>query len=99
MNNKVIKKLASISSTVSSTVGVPNSLGPAELLMHYGTDEQKAHYLPRLADGREVPCFALTGPFAVSDATSIPDYGIVCMGDWNGAKVLGIRLTLNKRYI
>jgi acyl-CoA dehydrogenase len=99
MNHKVIQKLASISSTVSSTVGVPNSLGPAELLMHYGTDEQKAHYLPRLADGREVPCFALTGPFAGSDATSIPDYGIVCMGEWNGGNVLGIRLTLDKRYI
>ncbi|HET8765201.1 MAG TPA: acyl-CoA dehydrogenase [Rhodanobacter sp.] len=99
MNHKVIQKLASISSVVSSTVGVPNSLGPAELLMHYGTDEQKAHYLPRLADGREVPCFALTGPFAGSDATSIPDYGIVAMGEWGGAQVLGIRLTLNKRYI
>ncbi|MBW8823102.1 MAG: acyl-CoA dehydrogenase [Xanthomonadales bacterium] len=99
MNHKVIQKLASISTVVSSTVGVPNSLGPAELLMHYGTDEQKAHYLPRLADGREVPCFALTGPFAGSDATSIPDYGIVCSGEWNGAKVLGVRLTLNKRYI
>jgi acyl-CoA dehydrogenase len=99
MNHKVIQKLASISSTVSSTVGVPNSLGPAELLMHYGTDEQKQAYLPRLADGREVPCFALTGPFAGSDATSIPDYGIVCQGEWNGARVLGIRLTLNKRYI
>jgi hypothetical protein len=58
MNHKVIQKLASISSVVSSTVGVPNSLGPAELLMHYGTEEQKQHYLPRLADGREVPCFA-----------------------------------------
>ncbi|HVR81105.1 MAG TPA: acyl-CoA dehydrogenase [Luteimonas sp.] len=99
MNHKVIQKLSSISSTVSTTVGVPNSLGPAELLMHYGTQEQKQHYLPRLADGREVPCFALTGPFAGSDATSIPDYGIVAMGDWNGAHVLGIRLTLNKRYI
>ena len=99
MNHKVIQKLASISSVVSSTVGVPNSLGPAELLMHYGTEEQKRHYLPRLADGREVPCFALTGPFAGSDATSIPDYGIVCMGEWNGAQVLGIKLTLNKRYI
>ena len=99
MNHKVIQKLASISSVVSSTVGVPNSLGPAELLMHYGTEEQKQQYLPRLADGREVPCFALTGPFAGSDATSIPDYGIVCMGEWNGIKVLGIRLTLNKRYI
>ncbi len=99
MNHKVIQKLASISSVVSSTVGVPNSLGPAELLMHYGTEDQKQQYLPRLADGREVPCFALTGPFAGSDATSIPDYGIVCEGEWNGAKVLGIRLTLNKRYI
>nr|MBP9535040.1 acyl-CoA dehydrogenase [Pseudoxanthomonas sp.] len=98
-HHKVIQKLASVSSVVSSTVGVPNSLGPAELLMHYGTEEQKRHYLPRLADGREVPCFALTGPFAGSDATSIPDYGIVCMGEWNGAQVLGIRLTLNKRYI
>ena len=99
MNHKVIQKLASVSAVVSSTVGVPNSLGPAELLMHYGTAEQKQAYLPRLADGREVPCFALTGPFAGSDATSIPDYGIVCMGEWNGASVLGIRLTLNKRYI
>ena len=99
MNHKVIQKLSSISSTVSTTVGVPNSLGPAELLMHYGTDEQKQYYLPRLADGREVPCFALTGPFAGSDATSIPDYGIVGMGEWNGAQVLGIRLTLDKRYI
>jgi acyl-CoA dehydrogenase len=99
MNHKVIQKLASISTVVSSTAGVPNSLGPAELLMHYGTDEQKQLYLPRLADGRDVPCFALTGPFAGSDATSIPDFGIVCMGEWNGIKVLGIRLTLNKRYI
>ena len=99
MNHKVIQKLASMSSVVSSTVGVPNSLGPAELLMHYGTEEQKRHYLPRLADGREIPCFALTGPFAGSDATSIPDYGIVCKGQWQGQEVLGIRLTLNKRYI
>lgn len=98
-NHKVIQKLASISSVVSSTVGVPNSLGPAELLMHYGTAEQKDHYLPRLADGREVPCFGLTGPWAGSDATSIPDYGIVTMGDWNGARVVGVKLTFDKRYI
>lgn len=98
-NHKVIQKLASVSSVVSSTVGVPNSLGPAELLMHYGTQEQKDHYLPRLADGREVPCFALTGPWAGSDATSIPDFGIVCMGDWNGANVVGVKLTFDKRYI
>ncbi|RPE80949.1 acyl-CoA dehydrogenase [Vulcaniibacterium tengchongense] len=98
-NHKVIQKLASVSSVVSSTVGVPNSLGPAELLMHYGTQEQKDHYLPRLADGREIPCFGLTGPWAGSDATSIPDYGIVCMGEWNGARVVGVRLTFEKRYI
>ncbi|MDQ3617576.1 MAG: acyl-CoA dehydrogenase [Pseudomonadota bacterium] len=98
-NHKVIQKLASVSSVVSSTVGVPNSLGPAELLLHYGTQEQKDHYLPRLADGREVPCFALTGPWAGSDATSIPDFGIVCMGDWNGANVVGLKLTFDKRYI
>jgi acyl-CoA dehydrogenase len=98
-HSRVIAKLASISSTLSSTVGVPNSLGPAELLLHYGTDEQKNHYLPRLADGREIPCFALTGPNAGSDATSLPDYGIVCEGEWNGAKVVGVRLTFDKRYI
>jgi acyl-CoA dehydrogenase len=98
-HHRVIQKIASISTVVSSTVGVPNSLGPAELLVHYGTDEQKQHYLPRLADGREVPCFALTGPFAGSDATSIPDYGIVCKGEWGGAQVVGLKLTFDKRYI
>ena len=98
-HHKVIQKLASVSSVVSSTVGVPNSLGPGELLNHYGTQEQKDYYLPRLAIGQEVPCFGLTGPFAGSDATSIPDFGIVCKGEWNGANVLGIRLTFDKRYI
>ncbi len=98
-HHKVIQKLASVSSVVSSTVGVPNSLGPGELLMHYGTKAQKDHYLPRLADGRDVPCFALTGPFAGSDATSIPDFGIVCKGEWEGAQVLGVKLTFDKRYI
>jgi acyl-CoA dehydrogenase len=98
-HSRVIMKLASVSATLSSTVGVPNSLGPGELLAHYGTDEQKSHYLPRLADGREIPCFGLTGPTAGSDATSIPDYGIVTMGDWNGARVLGVRLNFEKRYI
>jgi acyl-CoA dehydrogenase len=98
-HHKVIQKLASVSSVVSSTVGVPNSLGPGELLVHYGTQEQKDHYLPRLAAGQEVPCFGLTGPFAGSDATSIPDYGIVCKGEWNGANVLGVKLTFDKRYI
>ena len=98
-HSRVIAKLASISSVLSSTVGVPNSLGPAELLLHYGTDEQKNHYLPRLAVGKEIPCFALTGPTAGSDATSIPDHGIVCEGEWNGAKVLGVKLSFDKRYI
>jgi len=96
---RVIMKLASVSATLSSTVGVPNSLGPGELLLHYGTKEQKDHYLPRLADGREVPCFGLTGPTAGSDATSIPDFGIVCKGEWEGANVLGVRLNFEKRYI
>lgn len=98
-HSAVLQKLASISATVASTVAVPNSLGPAELLLHYGTDAQKDHYLPRLADGREIPCFALTGPFAGSDATSIPDFGIVCKGRWKGEEVLGVRLAFDKRYI
>ncbi|MFN6885270.1 acyl-CoA dehydrogenase family protein, partial [Proteus mirabilis] len=79
--------------------GVPNSLGPGELLQHYGTDEQKKRYLPGLAKGDEIPCFALTSPEAGSDAGAIPDSGVVCMGEWQGEQVLGIRLTWNKRYI
>lgn len=98
-HSAVLQKLSSISPTVSSTVAVPNSLGPAELLLHYGTDEQKNHYLPRLADGREIPCFGLTNPWAGSDATSIPDYGVVCKQMVDGKEVLGIRLTFEKRYI
>ncbi len=85
--------------TAASTVAVPNSLGPAELLLHYGTEEQKNHYLPRLADGREIPCFALTSPFAGSDAGAIPDKGIVCKGKWEGKEVIGMKLTWDKRYI
>ena len=98
-HSAVLQKIASMSATVSSTVAVPNSLGPAELLLHYGTEDQKNHYLPRLADGRDVPCFALTGPYAGSDATSLQDYGIVCKGEWEGGNVLGVRLTFDKRYI
>ena len=82
-----------------STVAVPNSLGPAELLVHYGTDKQKAHYLPRLAKGEETPCFALTSPLAGSDASAIPDTGIVCRQTFGSNKVLGIRLNWDKRYI
>jgi acyl-CoA dehydrogenase len=96
---RVLQKAASTSATLSSTIAVPNSLGPAELLLHYGTEQQKNHYLPRLAKGEEIPCFALTNPNAGSDATSIPDFGIVCRGQWNGEEVTGIRLTFDKRYI
>jgi acyl-CoA dehydrogenase len=95
----VLVKLASRSATVSSTVAVPNSLGPAELLLHYGTEEQKNHYLPRLARGEDVPCFALTAPRAGSDAASIPDTGVVCRGTYEGREVVGVRLNFSKRYI
>ncbi|GLT17270.1 acyl-CoA dehydrogenase [Vibrio zhanjiangensis] len=95
----VLQKLTGVSSVLSSTVGVPNSLGPGELLQHYGTKEQKEYYLPRLAEGKEIPCFALTSPEAGSDAGSIPDFGIVCKGEWEGKQVIGMRLTWNKRYI
>lgn len=98
-NAMVIAKLASRSATVSSTVGVPNSLGPAELLLHYGTDEQKQRYLPGLASGDEIPCFALTSPQAGSDAAAIIDSGVVCKGEWEGEEIVGIRLNWNKRYI
>ena len=99
-HSQVVMKVATRSPSVAVTVMVPNSLGPGELLHHYGTDEQKNYYLPRLASGQEIPCFALTGPTAGSDATSIPDEGIVCHGEYNGNKVLGIKLrNINKRYI
>ena len=97
--SRVLQKLSSVSSVLSTTVGVPNSLGPGELLQHYGTQEQKNHYLPRLAVGDDIPCFALTGPEAGSDAGSLPDSGIVCKGQWNGEEILGMRLTFDKRYI
>jgi acyl-CoA dehydrogenase len=95
----VLIKIASRSATASSTIAVPNSLGPAELLLHYGTEAQKNHYLPRLARGDDVPCFALTGPRAGSDAASIPDTGIICKGQWQDRETLGIRLNFSKRYI
>jgi acyl-CoA dehydrogenase len=95
----VLVKIYGRSITAATTISVPNSLGPGELLLKYGTEEQKNYYLPRLADGREIPCFALTGPNAGSDAASIPDKGIVCYQEVNGEKVLGIRLNWDKRYI
>lgn len=98
-HSAVVMKLSTRSTTAAVTVMVPNSLGPAELLLHYGTEAQKNHYLPRLARGEEVPCFALTGPEAGSDASSIPDTGIVCRGEFDGKETLGIRLNWEKRYI
>jgi acyl-CoA dehydrogenase len=95
----VLVKIASRSGTASSTIAVPNSLGPAELLLHYGTEAQKDHFLPRLARGEEVPCFALTGPRAGSDAASLPDTGVICRGLWQGTEIIGIRLNFSKRYI
>ncbi|HXU63157.1 MAG TPA: acyl-CoA dehydrogenase [Polyangia bacterium] len=98
-HSAVVVKLSSRSLTAAVTVMVPNSLGPAELLLHYGTDEQKRHYLPRLASADEIPCFALTGPEAGSDAASTASEGVVCRGTWQGREVLGIRLNWRKRYI
>ena len=98
-HSQVVTKLSTRSSALSVSVMVPNSLGPAELLLHYGTEEQKNHYLPRLAKGIEVPAFALTSPWAGSDAASIPDNGIICKGMWQGKEVLGMRVSWDKRYI
>jgi acyl-CoA dehydrogenase len=98
-HSEILLRLASRSTTVSSIVTVPNSLGPGELLLHYGTESQKNYYLPRLARGEETPCFALTAPLAGSDAGAIPDVGIVCRGSFNGEEVIGLKLTWNKRYI
>ena len=98
-HSQVVTKLSTRSSALSVSVMVPNSLGPAELLLHYGTEAQKNHYLPRLARGIEIPAFALTSPWAGSDAASIPDAGIVCKGRWQGKEVLGMRVTWDKRYI
>ena len=98
-HSQVVTKLSTRCSAAAVTVMVPNSLGPAELLLHYGTDEQKNHYLPRLAKGQEIPCFALTSPHAGSDAASIPDSGIVCKGMWQGKETVGMRVTWDKRYI
>lgn len=95
----VITKIATRSMSAAVNTMVPNTLGPGELLMHYGTEEQKAYYLPRLAQGIEMPCFALTAPRAGSDASAIPDTGIVCHGEINGKQVVGLRLNWDKRYI
>jgi acyl-CoA dehydrogenase len=98
-NSTVVMKIASRSITAGVTVMVPNSLGPGELLVHYGTQDQRDYYLPRLASGDEIPCFALTAPTAGSDAGAIPDRGVVCYGEYKGEQVLGLRVTWEKRYI
>jgi len=95
----VITSIATVNVATAVTVMVPNSLGPAELLLRYGTDEQKSHYLPRLADGRELPCFGLTSPYAGSDAASIPDVGVLCEREIDGRMVRGFSVTFDKRYI
>jgi len=96
---EVVTRIASVNTACAVTVMVPNSLGPAELLMRYGTDAQKAHYLPRLADGRDLPCFGLTSPHAGSDAASIPDTGVLCEREIDGRRVRGFSVTFDKRYI
>lgn len=97
--SEVLIKISNTGAAITYLVAVPNSLGPGELLIKYGTEEQKNYYLPRLAEGKEIPCFALTAPNAGSDATSIPDTGVVCKGQWQGKEVIGMRLNFSKRYI
>lgn len=98
-NSTIVSRIATRSISAAVTVMVPNSLGPGELLSHYGTQEQKDYWLPRLADGTDIPCFALTGPEAGSDAGGIPDAGTVCYGTHEGKEVLGVKVSWNKRYI
>ncbi|MCQ1058260.1 acyl-CoA dehydrogenase [Photobacterium sp. ZSDE20] len=98
-NSTIVTRIATKSLSAAVSVMVPNSLGPGELLTHYGTQEQKDYWLPRLAHGEDVPCFALTGPEAGSDAGGIPDQGVVCYDEYQGEQVLGIRVSWNKRYI
>jgi len=98
-HSAVVSKISTRSIAAAVTVMVPNSLGPAELLLHYGTDAQKDYYLPRLATGEDIPCFALTGPEAGSDASGMPDVGVVCRGMFEGREVLGLSVTWEKRYI
>jgi acyl-CoA dehydrogenase len=98
-HSEVIRKLSSHSTTAAVTVMVPNSLGPGELIRHFGTPTQQQYYLPRLVDGREIPCFGLTSPEAGSDAAAMIDRGVVCRGEYRGERVLGIKLNWSKRYI
>src|SRR5690606_8739250 len=92
----VVARIATINVATAVTVMVPNSLGPAELLLRYGTEAQQLHYLPRLADGRELPCFALTSPYAGSDAASIPDRGVLVEREIDGKRVRGFVVNFSK---
>src|SRR3954468_23815813 len=98
-HSEVVRKLSTRSVTAAVTAMVPNSLGPGELLMRFGTREQQDQWLPRLADGRDIPCFGLTSPEAGSDAASMIDSGIICKGTFEGREVLGLKLNWHKRYI
>ncbi|ODM81136.1 acyl-CoA dehydrogenase [Bradyrhizobium elkanii] len=98
-HSEVVRKISSRSLTAAVTVMVPNSLGPGELLMRFGTKEQQDKWLPRLASGQDIPCFGLTSPEAGSDAASMIDTGIICKGNFEGREVLGLRLNWHKRYI
>src|SRR5258706_13462054 len=98
-HSEVVRKISTRSVTAAVTVMVPNSLGPGELLMRFGTKDQQQQWLPRLADGREIPCFGLTSPEAGSDAASMIDSGVICKGTFEGRDVLGLRLNWHKRYI
>lgn len=98
-HSEIIRKISSRSATAAVTVMVPNSLGPGELLLQFGTEAQRDHWLPRLARGEDIPCFGLTSPEAGSDAASMTDSGVICRGEWQGEEVLGIRLNFSKRYI
>src|SRR5579871_4664770 len=95
-HSAIVTQIASRSASAAVNVMVPNSLGPAELIERYGTEQQKKYYLPRLANGEDIPCFALTGPEAGSDAGAIPDTGIVCHGEYKGESIIGMRLNWNK---
>lgn len=97
--SRIMSKIASRSLTAAVSCMVPNSLGPGELLLHYGTTAQKQRYLPGLANGTEIPCFGLTSPEAGSDAGAIPDTGIVCYGSYQGQEVLGLKMNFSKRWI
>jgi len=98
-HSEVIRKLATRSISGAVTTMVPNSLGPGELLLRFGTQEQQDYWLPRLAEGKEIPCFGLTSPEAGSDAAAMIDSGVVCRGIWQSREVLGIKLNWHKRYI